>query len=251
MKLGPLQIVARGARAANRTQKKISDSKNATAPTTITYDDAAVTIIRYAHLAEISNASLDTDNANITPTPAKKMRDFCIAIIDRLAEMIKLANQIASGRSSAGNLARDMENSAEADGNTAESSGYPVYSDISELLATVRDEIEKINSFEGFFLGVHDKIEKFTMSAKLGLEQILDVEKNMTQQNATSEISVFSVTRVREQALKVLRCQEDLEPEKVLILLKDVRSQGIAERLMEQADAAPGQKVSMQESEKT
>ncbi len=221
MKLGPIQIVARGAWATNRTQKEISDSKNTTAPTKIADDDAAAAIIRHARRAEISNAQQDTDNANITPTPAQKMRDFCIAIRDRIAEMITLADQIASGRSSARNLAKDMENPAEAARNTPESSEYPVYSDISELLTTVRDEIEAINSFEGFLLGVHEKIEKFTTHAEFDLEQILDVEKNMTQRNTTLEIGIFSLARVREQALKVLRCQEDLEPERVLHLLKD------------------------------
>ena len=250
MKLGTILNVAYEAQATNPTQNEISDSKNATAPAKIADDDASVAIIRHARRAEISNAQQDTNNANIVPTPAQEMRDFCTAIRDRIAEMIKLADQIAGGRSSAKNLARHMENQAEAARNTAGSSGHPVYSDISELLAIVRDEIERINSLEGFLLGVHDKVEKSANNAEFGLGQIPDVEKNMAQRNATLEIGIFSPARVRERALKVLQSQEDLEPERVLLLLEDVRSQSIAERLTEQAAAAPGQNVSIEESEK-
>lgn len=96
-----------------------------------------------------------------------------------------------------------------------------IYTEVSEQLAKLRREIEAINSFGGFLLGVHDKIQEFKENAEFSLRQVLDVEKHMAELNMTLEIGQFSLARVKEQALKVLRCQENLEPDRVLHLLKD------------------------------
>ena len=44
---------------------------------------------------------------------------------------------------------------------TAEEPRYPVYSDISELVTKLREEIGAVNSFDGFLLGVHERIKRF------------------------------------------------------------------------------------------
>ncbi|MFC1794251.1 hypothetical protein ACFL3Q_11760 [Planctomycetota bacterium] len=104
---------------------------------------------------------------------------------------------------------------------TSDSSTLSVYSDPSELVTWLRDEIMAINSFDGFMLGVHDKIEKFTEHTEFGLEQILDVEQSIGELHETLELGKFSLKRITAEALKVLRCQGNLGPQRVLHLLRE------------------------------
>lgn len=96
-----------------------------------------------------------------------------------------------------------------------------VYSDVSELLMRFRDEVEKIKSFDGFLLGVYDKIENFKPTAEFDLDQVQDVEEHMAKVTSKLELGVFSLARVREEALKALRCQDEPQPDRDLNLLKD------------------------------
>jgi hypothetical protein len=246
LEVGNVQNTSNGEHVTNPTHYGISDWIKGTASIKIADDDAAVAIIRHSHRAEISNIKKDTNNSSTATTPSQMMRDFCIAISEKVAQMRKLFEQTASSHFSVRNIIKNMEDQTEEIRSDVESSGYSVYSDTSELLASLKKEIEAINSFKGFLIGVHNKIEGFTEQAEFSLAQIQDVEKNMAQRNATLEIGMFSLARIREKALKALRCQDDLEPERVLLLLKDVRRRSIDE----QAAESPGQNVSTQESKK-
>ena len=88
-------------------------------------------------------------------------------------------------------------------------------------MSWLRDEIKAINSFDGFMLGVHDKIEEFTEHTQFGLEQVLDVEQNMADLHESLELYKFTLKQIRAEALKTLRCQGNLGPQRVLHLLRE------------------------------
>jgi hypothetical protein len=184
-------------------------------------DDAAAAVIANPLHARTAGAREGDRNAGAMSSLRQPMRDAMAGAREKLAKLRQLAEEVAGSRFSAKGLARDMETGAEGIGSAAEGSGYSIHSDVSELLAALRDEIKAINSFEGFLLGVHDKIEKFTEQAEFSLEQILDIEQNMSRRNSTLEIGKFSLVRIHMEQLKALRGQANLKSERVLRLLKD------------------------------
>lgn len=101
------------------------------------------------------------------------------------------------------------------------SSRYHVYSEPGKLRVKLADEIKAINSFDGFLLGVHDKIEKFPRRSEFGLKQILDIEKRKAELYETLELYKFTLKRIRAEALKALQCQSNLGPQRALKLLKN------------------------------
>ena len=104
---------------------------------------------------------------------------------------------------------------------TSESSKFPVYSDAGKIVEWLREEIISINSFDGFMLGVHDKIEQFSRHTQFGLEQVLDVEQNIAELHESLEIYKFTLQQIRAEALKALRCQGNLGPQRVLQFLRE------------------------------
>ena len=144
-----------------------------------------------------------------------------------MGELGKISGVAHSGGAAIGNtldtLWEDvMVTSISATGTPSPSagSGPRGHTDVGQLLTTFTEELEQINAFDGFLLGVHEKIEQFTTPAEFGLNQVEDVEQNMTETNAKLELGLFSLARVREQAMRTLRCQ-DLEPGRVLFLLQN------------------------------
>ena len=122
----------------------------------------------------------------------------------------------------------------------AESSRYHIYSDPGKLRIKLTKEIKAINSFDGFMLGVHDKIDKFSRQTEFGLEQILDVEQRRTELYETLELYKFTLKRVRAEASKALRCQGNLGPQRVLRLLKKtISQQNVAGQAIEEQAAVP------------
>jgi hypothetical protein len=212
-------------------------------------DDAAAAVIANPLHARTAGAREGDRNAGALFSLRLPMKDSMAGAREKLAKLRQLAEEVASSRFSAEGLARDMETHAEQITSDAEGSGYSVHSDVSELLAALRDEIQAINSFEGFLLGVHDKIEKFTEQAEFGLEQILDIEQNMSKRNSTLEIGKFSLVRIHMERLKALRGQGNLESERVLRLLKDdVASPGTVQQVVARIAVPPEQHVSTQDS---
>jgi hypothetical protein len=117
----------------------------------------------------------------------------------------------------------------------SESSRQIVYSDPSKLQVKLADEINAINSFDGFLLGVHDKIEKFSRHTEFGLEQILEVEQHIAKLHETLELYKFTLKRIIAEALKALRCQGNLGPQRVLDLLREnISKQKTAAQVKEQ-----------------
>jgi hypothetical protein len=104
---------------------------------------------------------------------------------------------------------------------SSKSSRFHIYSEPGKQRVKLEGEIKAINAYDGFLLGVHDKIEEFPRHSEFGLEQVLDVEKRMAEVHETLELYKFTLKRVREEAFKALQCQGNLGPERALNLLKD------------------------------
>jgi len=114
---------------------------------------------------------------------------------------------------------------------TSDNPAFFVYSEASEYVKWLRREIGAINAYEGFLLGIHDKIEKFKKQTQFTLEQILDVEKHKAKLYESLELYKFTIRRIRADALKALRCQGNLGPQRALLLLKDtIRKLNAAEQ---------------------
>jgi hypothetical protein len=215
LELGNLLSAFASERAANTTEKRISSSAKPTRIRTVPDDDAAVADIRNGH--RLQQAKQDGQDAHLR---FMTIEEIMAAIRERLEKFRELMESIRSGRFSAYNLAEELEATARGRSGAA-TPKRRVYSDVSELLAHFRDEISEIQSFHGFLLGVYEKFEQFQAPAEFDLNQVRDVEEHMAEVNSNLELGIFTLARVREKALRALRCQEDSEPERVLKLLED------------------------------
>jgi hypothetical protein len=83
-------------------------------------------------------------------------------------------------------------------------------------LENLKKEIEAILAFEGCLLGVHEKIDEVTKYVQLSLEQIPDNELNNNL-----ELGKFTISRMREDALRAMQGQAHLDPGRVLRFLKN------------------------------
>lgn len=170
-----------------------------------------------------------TPPRNELPGPSQKKAKIKIADDDAAAAVIRNPwyiqdiqqdNEYTDALFSA---SRQIETKARAKANPAnsESSRFVVYSEPSKLRLKLAEEIREIDAFDGFQLGVHDNIEKFPKNSEFVLKQVLDVEKRMTKAHENLELYKFTLKRIRSEALKALRCQGNLGPQRVLRLLKD------------------------------
>jgi len=85
---------------------------------------------------------------------------------------------------------------------------------IAELIAL----FEQMSSLDDFPLGASKGTDPLNTAAKSGLPQ--SVEQHIAQANADSELGIFSLARIKEHAMRALRCQ-DPQADRVLSLLKD------------------------------
>ena len=111
---------------------------------------------------------------------------------------------------------------------TAEEPRYPVYSDASELVMKLREEIGAVNSFEGFLIGVHNKIEEFQKYLELDIKNIRGFVDRVTSTMGSAQRSESPPARASEGALAAWQSQANLEPDRVLALLKDAAEQTTA-----------------------
>jgi hypothetical protein len=198
--LGYVQCAAQGMRACKLPRHEMPDPKKETATIKIADDDSAAAVIRNQwHTQDIRQDNQYTDALSLANRPTKT---------ESLTKSIKAI----SG-----------------------SSRFHVYSDPSKLRVKLASEIRAINAFNGFLLGVHDKIEKFPRHSRFGLEQVLDVEEYKLKLYEALELYQFTLIRIRAEALKALRCQGNLGPQRVLHLLKDsISKQNTARQAKEQ-----------------
>lgn len=152
--------------------------------------------------------------------PGQSIKQTAAAIRKRLEEFQELIESITTGHFSAQNLSDNLEAQAEHIRDN-ETSASRVYSDVSELLNRFREEVKEIRSSKEFLIGVHEKNEQFSNQAEFKLKQVSDVADHMADVNEDLELGVFTLARIREDALRALRCQESPEPQRALALLKD------------------------------
>ena len=74
---------------------------------------------------------------------------------------------------------------------------------------------------------MHDKIEKFPKNSEFVLKQVLEVEKRMAEDHETLELYKFTLRRIRQEALKALRCHGNLGPQRALLLLRETVAKNI------------------------
>lgn len=200
--LGYVQLTAQGARVTIPAQKGDPARKNKAALTKIADDDAAAAVIRHSFCT-------------------RDVRD------DRSADT-PFSPSIPPGKETVTKSIRVK----------SESPKSSVYTDPGKLVTKLRREIEAINSFDGFLIGVHNRIEEFSKNTEFDLDQVLDVEKRIAKLNETLELSKFSLPRVKAEAFKMLRCQGQLGPMRVLNLLRDsIAKLNEAERAKVQLDS--------------
>ena len=168
--LGNVQYAVQGARTFKPPRNELPDPIQEIAKLTIAYDNAAVAVVgKLWRPQEVRQDSLNADALLSTSRPTNT---------NSQSNVIPL---------------------------TSESASLSVYSNPSEFVAWLKDEIKAINSFDGFLLGVHEKIEEFTEQTEFGLEQILDVEQNIAELHETLELYKFSLQRITADAIKALR----------------------------------------------
>ena len=219
LELGNPLRVSGGAHDAKATHGEIENWTKPTPARAVADDDAAAAVIQDPH--QSNQAASDTQDAERNPFLNLSIEDTLAAVQQKVAGIKQLAEEIRNGRFSARQTGEELEAEAEDIRNNTDTAKRRVYSDVSELLARFKEEIGKIRSFDGFLLGVHDKIERFSPPAEFDLDQVQDVMQHMADVTSRLELGVFSLARIHEQALKALRSQDEPQPERVLKLLED------------------------------
>lgn len=88
-------------------------------------------------------------------------------------------------------------------------------------LERLKNEIEAIGDFQEFMLDVHEKIDEFTKYVEFRIEQVPDVDRNIPELKKNLELGKFTIARMREEALRALRGQANLDHGRVLHFLKN------------------------------
>ena len=184
--LGNVQYAAQGMRALKPARNELPDPTRKAATIKIPEDDAAVAVIR--------NPWQIQDNRQYSQYPD------ALLLKGRLKETESRTKTITAA---------------------SEGSRFHVYADPSKLRVWLANEIEAINSFEGFLLGVHDKIETFPKNSEFSLKQVRNVENRVSELYETLELYKFTLKQIRAEALKALHCQGNLGPRRALELLKE------------------------------
>lgn len=278
---GNISNVGYNAHVIKTTYNGISNSTKATDSGNIVNNDAAVAITQNPHdaeragiqqnfhntnvfisrtrtlkntldsfeekIAEIRNSATKTLSDAISPL-ALSLEDVLASIVEKAAKMKKLDLEITSGGYSDSELAKEQRAAVGELKNDVEGL-ESVYSSVSDMLANFKKKLAAIISTETFLLGEQERVEEVTTNVEYEPGDISSVAENIANLNSALELGIFSVSRIREEAQKALRAQANLEPDRVLHLLKGVIEQGTAES-MEQAATTSGQTVLMQDPEK-
>lgn len=221
LELGNIPHVSYAARAANPAHKASSEATKPTPPGKIADDDAAAAVIRNQRYADAGKLQQDNRQTGLESSPDRSVKDIATRLRQRMAKSSQLAGEFANGRYSARKISQDTEIQAAEIRRTAEKSAYPIYSEVSELVVKLRDEIKAVNSFDGFLIGVHDGIEEFAKYTELDIKRIMEFVQNIAHPGPSPQTRESVLARSRKQALAASQCQANLGPERVLHLLKD------------------------------
>ena len=87
------------------------------------------------------------------------------------------------------------------------------------LFKKMKREIQAIMDYNGFLIGVEEKIESFTTLMAFELQDLLEVEEHMAQKNMTLELAKFTLARVLQDMRKALHGQAHVSPAAAAVLL--------------------------------
>jgi methyl-accepting chemotaxis protein len=217
LELGNIANTLSGGSVLIPRRRAVPESASVASPPAVPGNPAAAVVIQNPLSAQ--EPQKQPAKGELSPT-SQAIEEMAAAIREKLEKFEELVEGISNGHFSAKNLSEDMKGQAEQIRDNKISVSH-VYSDASELLDRFREKINEIRSFDGFLIGVHEKIEQFRHPAEFELSQVGDVAEHMTDVNADLELGVFSLAHVRQEAVKALRCQASPEPQRVLSLLED------------------------------
>lgn len=223
---GNVSNVGYNAHIINKTYNGTFNSTKATASRKVADDDAAMAIIQNPlQKTETAGIQQDARSSDVTITSIikenlLKLKKLATKLEGRLREL----GDDVNGFKASGVLER-MKKEIEAfkAGGVLES----LRKDIEALktsnngLERLKKEIEAIIAFEGFLLGVHEKIDEFTKFVQFSLEQIPEVEQHMADINKALELGKYTVAQMRDETLKALQGQANSAPERILHFIKD------------------------------
>jgi hypothetical protein len=228
-----------GAAASGPNQRAASGPAKASAAR-IVNDDAAATMSTAVGM-QAARTGQKTGEGAPAAMSAETMKDFIEAVREKIAKLIELLEQIATGRFSGSSLTKSFREQAEALNRIFDvlwenamvtsipSMGMPSpsaasrpqgYTDTGQALTAFKEELEQVSSSDEFMLGGPGSTGQINTSAQFGPGQVEDVEQNMAESNANLELGVFSLAHMREQAMKAPR-SENLQPDRVLFLLQN------------------------------
>ncbi|UCC97029.1 MAG: hypothetical protein JSW66_14430 [Phycisphaerales bacterium] len=196
-----------GAEATYPTRNGILRSAKA-APAKVPDDDAAAATIRNAHRPEVSGTSQNIGFAKRAPTRVEMIRDFLKGVEAKVAKLIELVKEVGSGSFSYQNLQQE-----------AEALGAALANRWKQVPAAFSQA--QLDSGSPFSVAPSSSYSKAAAVMEFRLDRILEIERSLAERRALSQVDAFSLARVRERALKALRCQQNLEPERVLFLLQN------------------------------
>ena len=229
-------VVHSGAASIGPAQYAVMGLARMSAASTVK-GDAVAAVTRDAHMHSAESQQRDFDAAD-TATSAETMREFVEAIREKIARLIELFEQIAAGPFSNGNLARSFREQAEAINRVLDvlwektmvssisSMGMSPgakprgYADTGQALTAFKTDLAKTSGSGEFMLGLDGATDEMNTRSEFGLGQVDDVEKKMAETNQNLEVGIYSLARIKEQAMKALRSGAP-EPERVLFLLQD------------------------------
>ncbi len=220
LELGSVQDMTHGNNLTASISERDANTMQA-AETKKVLDDAAIAEIHKPLNESPDEHQDDKHTIQDILSLGRSMRECIREFRERLAKLKNQADEMADGRFTAGNLAEDFHDQIE------EILGYDsepkqrIYSDVSEKLTRIREEIKAIQSFDGFLLGVHDKIEEISEQTEFTLEQIPEVLENIAERHQSLELDRFSLTRIQEEARKALRGQANISGDRAFKLLEN------------------------------
>ncbi len=95
--------------------------------------------------------------------------------------------------------------------------------DLSEdpdtLSEKIKRQIQAIMDYDGFLLGVEEKIASFTTLMTFELQDLLEVEEHMAEKNMSLEVARFSLARVLQDMREALQGQANVSPAAAASLL--------------------------------
>ncbi|MHC4423772.1 MAG: flagellin N-terminal helical domain-containing protein [Planctomycetota bacterium] len=259
--LGKILDPAHGVPAPNAAGKNIPELTETTASQVSAGDEAALAINQNPLRGQVASVRHNSHSAEIVVSLVQTIGQAITGLRERQTKIGELAKQVAARRHSPEEMAQvqqelkrlageinDIVENTEYNGNklfsadgqdisisigngsTIEISakdfsldveGINLSANSESMVEKIREEIEAIRDYDGFLLGVKEKVEDVKTLMQFELENILEVAENVTERNMNLELGAFSLVRVAEEARKALRGQANVTSNTALKLLRD------------------------------